>query len=127
MLLSDGSLNIAGPAHFPKGPGLYSDNHALSGLKLAVFSACGTAKPSEASQSDSLVTEFLHAGTPNVVASRWNVDSMVTTDFITQFYKSVLSGHAVATALQITAREFRKTPGRKHPYYWAAFSAFGNA
>jgi len=118
MLLADGNLSITG--------GRKPHGRSLSGLKLAVFSACGTAKPSEASQSDSLVTEFLHSGAPNVVASRWNVDSMATTEFMIQFYKSVLAGHTVADALQTTARDFRKTSGWTHPYYWAAFSTFGN-
>ena len=123
MLLADGNLSIAGGRKHPA----HNASHSLSGLKLAVFSACGTAKPSEAAQSDSLVTEFLHAGAPNVVASRWNVDSMATTEFMIQFYRSVLSGHEVADALQITARDFRKTAGWIHPYYWAAFSTFGHS
>jgi CHAT domain-containing protein len=122
MLLADGNLNIAGA----RMPAARTAGHSLSSLKLAVFSACGTAKPSEVAQSDSLVTEFLHAGAPNVVASRWNVDSMATTEFMIQFYRLVLSGHAVADALQTTARDFRKTAGWTHPYYWAAFSTFGN-
>src|SRR5947208_2919901 len=122
MLLADGNLSITGSGK----PPTRSAGRSLSGLKLAVFSACGTAKPSEAAQSDSLVTEFLHSGAPNVVASRWNVDSMATTEFMIQFYKSVLAGHTVADALQTTARDFRKTSGWTHPYYWAAFSTFGN-
>jgi CHAT domain-containing protein len=122
MLLADGNLSITGN----RKPPARTAGRNLSGLKLAVFSACGTAKPSEAAQSGSLVTEFLHAGAPNVVASRWNVDSMATTEFMIQFYKSVLAGHAVADALQTTARDFRKTSGWTHPYYWAAFSTFGN-
>jgi len=73
------------------------------------------------------VSEFLQAGARNVVASRWNVDSMATSDFIEIFYGAVLSGDSVADALQTAADAFRKTPGRSHPYYWAAFSAFGRA
>jgi CHAT domain-containing protein len=119
MLMADGPLG-AGQARTLGG-------HNLSKLKLAVFSACGTAKPSEASESDSLVSEFLQAGAHNVVASRWNVDSMATADFVEVFYGAVLSGGSVSDALQTAANTFRKTPERSHPYYWAAFSAFGRA
>lgn len=96
-------------------------------LKLAVFSACGTAKTSELSDSDSLVTAFLRAGANNVVASRWNVDSMATADFVDLFYGSLLSGTSTAGALQNAAAAFRTMPERAHPYYWAAFAAFGRA
>ncbi len=122
MLLADGNLSVA--ATRPGHPGVNS--RSLNGLKLAVFSACGTAKPSEAAQSNGLVAEFLHAGAPTVVASRWNVDSLATTEFMGRFYRSLLFGQAVADALQIAAGEFRKRPDWSHPYYWAAFSSFGN-
>jgi CHAT domain-containing protein/tetratricopeptide (TPR) repeat protein len=103
------------------------ESRKLSRLKLAVFSACGTAKTGETSEADSLVTAFLQAGTQNVVASRWNVDSVATADFADLFYKSVLSGASVSDALQSAAAAFRKMPERAHPYYWAAFAAFGRA
>jgi CHAT domain-containing protein len=119
MLMADGSLGAGQARTF--------DGHNLSKLKLAVFSACGTAKPSETLESDSLVSEFLQAGAHNVVASRWNVDSMATADFVEVFYGAVLSGGGVSNALQTAANTFRKTPERSHPYYWAAFSAFGKA
>jgi len=117
MLLADGILGTY-QARILAG-------HQLGTLKLAFFSACGTAKPSEMSDADSLVTVFLHAGAQNVVASRWNVDSIATTDFVDLFYSSLLSGASVADALQGAAATFRKMPERAHPYYWAAFGAFG--
>ena len=119
MLMADGPLGPNQARVF--------DAHQLSTLKLAVFSACGTAKPSETSESDSLVSEFLQAGAHNVLASRWNVDSMATADFVELFYSSLLSGGSVADAVQTAADSFRKKPERAHPYYWAAFSAFGRA
>ncbi|HTD22035.1 MAG TPA: CHAT domain-containing tetratricopeptide repeat protein [Terriglobales bacterium] len=119
MLMADGPLGPNQARVF--------DAHQLSTLKLAVFSACGTAKPSETSESDSLVSEFLQAGAHNVLASRWNVDSMATADFVELFYSSLLSGGSVADAVQTAADSFRRKPERAHPYYWAAFSAFGRA
>jgi CHAT domain-containing protein/Tfp pilus assembly protein PilF len=119
MLMADGPL---GPSQIRA-----LNARGLSALKLAVFSACGTARPTETSESDSLVTEFLQAGARNVVASRWNVDSVATADFMQRFYATVLSGGDIAGALQTAANAFRQSPDRAHPYYWAAFSAFGRA
>ena len=119
MLMADGILGTDQAQAFQDG--------RLNRLKLAVFSACGSAKTSELSDSDSLVTAFLQAGANNVVASRWNVDSIATADFVDLFYGSLLSGASAADALQSAATAFRKMPGRAHPYYWAAFAAFGRA
>ena len=117
VLMADGLLDSAHAGIFA--------GDKLRKLKLAVFSACATAQPSEISESNSLVSEFLQAGTQNVVASRWNVDSMATTDFVKLFYRFVLSGSSVVQSLQSAANVFRITATRNHPYYWAAFSAFG--
>jgi CHAT domain-containing protein/cytochrome c-type biogenesis protein CcmH/NrfG len=117
MILADGTLGADQTKLF--------DSHRLSNLKLAMFSACSTARASEMLEADGLVSEFLQAGTKNVVASRWNVDSVATTDFVGFFYNSLLSGHSVADSLQTAGEAFRRNPERAHPYYWAAFSAFG--
>jgi CHAT domain-containing protein len=119
MLMADGILGADQARAF--------EGQKLSRLKLAVFSACGTAKSSEISDSDTLVTAFLQAGAQNVVASRWNVDSVATTGFVDLFYGSLLSGASVPEALHGAATAFRKMPERTHPYYWAAFAAFGRA
>jgi CHAT domain-containing protein len=118
MIMADGLLGIDQTRDF-------SSRH-LDHLKLAVFSACDTAKASERLHSDGLVSEFLHAGAANVVASRWSVDSVATTDFMEALYASVLSGSSVADSSRAAAQAVRKMPGRSHPYYWAAFSAFGS-
>jgi CHAT domain-containing protein/cytochrome c-type biogenesis protein CcmH/NrfG len=104
-----------------------SDKQDLKNVKLAVFSACATARAGEVAQSNSLVNQFLQAGVRTVVASRWNVDSMSTTDLMVSFYSAALSGHSVPVALQNASRAFRNNSGRLHPYYWAAFSAFGES
>jgi CHAT domain-containing protein len=119
MIMADGALGIDQTRTF-------SSRH-LGQLKLAVFSACDTARPSEMLESDGLVSEFLQAGAGNVVASRWSVDSLATTDFMELLYRSVLSGGSVAASLQSAGQALRKTPGRSHPYYWAGFSAFGRS
>ena len=124
MLLADGGLDIAGTAQ-EHGLGGSTRRDALQNMKLAVFSACGSARPSEMSPSTSLVVEFLQSGAQHVVASRWNVDSVVTTGFMTLFYSSLLSGHTVDDALQSASKTLQSRTGEAHPYYWAAFSSFG--
>jgi CHAT domain-containing protein/tetratricopeptide (TPR) repeat protein len=119
LFLADGGLRQQGPA---RGRPLWLDH-----LQLAVFSACSTARMSETSASRGLVSDFLQAGARNIAASRWNVDSVATEDFMGFFYDSLLSGHSPAEALQAAAGSFRQARSRAHPYYWAAFAAFGGS
>ena len=100
---------------------------SLSHLELAVFSACDTANRAEAaiSDDDTLVRTFLQAGVPNVVASRWKVDSGATRDFMEQFYRALLTGNSVPVAIHRAGAELRSRRGTSHPYYWSAFGAFG--
>jgi CHAT domain-containing protein len=101
----------------------------LSRLQLAVLSACDTQGASAGSlyDADGLVRTFLRSGVPHVVASRWNVDSDATRQFMELFYRSLLSGHPVAESIRRAQAELRSLPGRAHPYYWSAFATFGAA
>jgi len=57
------------------------------------------------------------------VATRWNVDSTSTVSLMELFYERLLAGASVPQALASAEAALRqKTP---HPYYWAAFDAFG--
>jgi CHAT domain-containing protein len=116
MILADGTLNTAQTQELA---------FQFRRMKLAVFSACSTSVAGESLESQGLVSAFLHTGARNVIASRWNVDSAATTDFVDLFYDAVLTGHGVAESVQSAAKNFLRTPGREHPYYWAAFSTFG--
>jgi len=100
---------------------------ALSRLRLAVFSACDTQGGSTgtAYDADSLVRVFLSAGVPDVVASRWSVDSVATRRFMDLFYRALLKGNIPAEAIHQAQSGLRSLPGTVHPYYWSAFSAFG--
>jgi CHAT domain-containing protein len=99
----------------------------LDHLQLAVLSACATDSGTDGSpvDPDSLVRAFLRFGVPHVVASRWNVDSKATAATIVGFYRALLSGKSVAESLRVGAELVRERPETAHPYYWAAFSAFG--
>ncbi len=95
----------------------------LNKPKLAVLSACSTGQSehSDLSDANSLARALLSAGFGQVVATRWNVDSVATADLIGVFYAALLSGKPVPMALQAAAIRIRDTPATGHPYYWAAF------
>jgi CHAT domain-containing protein/tetratricopeptide (TPR) repeat protein len=99
----------------------------LESLQLAVLAACDTAggTTKDSSDYDSLVKGFLRAGVPHVVASRWNVDSATTTVFMKEFYSSLLTGHSVSESVTQSQRSLKRNWATSHPYYWAAFTVFG--
>lgn len=96
----------------------------LRHLQLAVLSACssGLAKRGTFDESN-LVRSFLAGGVPTVIASKWDVDSRSTAQFMHSFYDHLRNGDAPATALQSAQAELRAEKG--HPYYWAAFTITG--
>jgi CHAT domain-containing protein len=97
----------------------------LARLRLAVLSACSTERGAQGSFLDqtSLARTFLQAGTPHVVATRWNVDSGSSAALMRGFYDQLFSGRPVSAALATAESQRRLTSA--HPYYWAAFDAFG--
>ena len=103
------------------------DTARVGRCALAVFSACATegVEGDGAGDPESLVRAFLEAGVPQVMASRWNVDSRATAAFMNAFYDQLLEGHAAADAARAAALDIRNQPDKAHPYYWAAFSVYG--
>jgi len=99
----------------------------ISKLRLAVLSACETQDGSvpEGGDGDGLVRVFLAAGVPNIVASRWSVDSSATRQFMELFYQSLLGGRSVADSIRQAQVSLRSRQGMSHPHYWAAFTTFG--
>ena len=99
----------------------------LRHLQLAVLSACSTAASGSEGLLDnrSLVHAFLTGGVPDVVASRWNVDSKATADLISNFYTGVAHNQSGPDALFSARNQLLKT--YSHPYYWAGFSITGKA
>jgi len=97
----------------------------LREMQLAVLSACSTAKDGDLSAdgSGTVAEVFLRGGVPHVVASRWNVDSVTTAELMRDFYRILLQGNPPAIALKVAADSVRRH--NAHPYYWAAFNAFG--
>jgi hypothetical protein len=101
---------------------------SLTQCRLVVLSACATNPLAEwgVSDPDSLARLLLSAGVRHVVASRWTVDSRATRLLMERFYGALKTGHTVADALRSASGGVRALPGMSHPYYWAAFEAFGN-
>jgi CHAT domain-containing protein/cytochrome c-type biogenesis protein CcmH/NrfG len=98
----------------------------LESLRLVVLSACSTASGSGGSGGFNSVTDaLLRAGVPHVVASRWAVDSTETRGFVQDFYRNALSGQTVSDAIRLTSRRMLLNARTAHPYYWAAFAAYG--
>lgn len=99
---------------------------AMPKLKLAILSACDTAAANEGPNDPaSLVLLFLRAGVPQVIASKWPVDSAVSSALMENLYSRLLDGDRVDVALAAAERNMRSKTETSHPYYWAAFSEFG--
>lgn len=95
-------------------------------LQLVVLSACATAETEKGfAEPDTLVRGFLRAGVPQVVASRWPVDSQTTDQMMAEFYTRLFAGLTTANALQQATNTLRTKPATSHPYYWAAFGSYG--
>jgi len=109
---------------------LYSSDltaYNLRSCDLAVLSSCST-DTSEFSEIDDpygFVRGLMRAAVPHVIASRWNVDSVVATDFMGEFYRNLLLGTEVAPAVRAAAEMVRQKRETSHPYYWATFTPFG--
>jgi CHAT domain-containing protein len=99
----------------------------LKHLQLAVLSACATEMGNGlgANDSDSLVRALVRAGVPDVLATRWNLDSHAASRFTTDFYDALLAGKTPARALREATTRLRAVTETAHPYYWAGLNIFG--
>ena len=69
----------------------------LAGVRLAVLSACETERGQyRKGEVQSLANAFLGSGASATVASLWKVDDAATTLFMTEFYRNLRQGQAVA-------------------------------
>ena len=121
-----------------------ADNPLFSGLKLAdswllardlyqmrlncdlaTLSACqtGTAFVDAGDELFGLVRGFLSAGARSVAASLWSADDSATAALMEPFYRGVMQGKSLASALRAAQQELRRQ--YSHPYFWGAFALFG--
>lgn len=99
----------------------------LSRVRIAVLEACSTevGKKHGLLDPNSLVQSFLAGHVSSVIASRWEVDSVATSQLMSGFYSSLVSEGSAPSAL-LNARK-AVLAKRPHPYYWAGFSLTGRA
>jgi CHAT domain-containing protein len=100
----------------------FIDREQLDRMQLAVLSACTTdSLGSDARAADDLGMAFVRGGVPNVLESRWNVDSAATSALMENFYRELLGGKGVPESLRSAEIKLRAHPQFAHPYYWASF------
>ncbi len=102
------------------------------GAGLVVLSACETGR-GRVGAGEGLIGlswAVAVAGTPNVVASHWSVESASTTQLMLAFHRQLQPARAggttdLAGALRAAALEVRRDPRYRHPFYWAGFFVLG--
>ncbi len=107
--------------------GEFLRRHPPRACRLAVLSACATGVR-EAAWNHPLqdIVETLGAlGVPEVVATRWQIDSEAAVPFMDAFYRSLAQGTSVAMALTSARRVESGKSLYANPYYWGAYYATG--
>jgi CHAT domain-containing protein len=98
---------------------------------LVVLSACETALGSTGPGEGMIGMGWAlsAAGASSSVLSFWKVDSAASREFMTLFYRH-LGGSAgsvsKAAALRRTELEMMQSTAYRHPFYWAAFTLWGD-
>jgi CHAT domain-containing protein/tetratricopeptide (TPR) repeat protein len=91
---------------------------------LVVLSACRTAlgKDVKGEGIMGLSRGFMYAGAKRVLASLWKVDDFATAEFMTRFYRALVTEHRTpAEALRSAQVELSQQKRWAEPYYWAGF------
>jgi len=101
--------------------------HPPRAARLAVISACSSGKREEGWNHDmgDIVDTLAALGVPEVVATRWQIDSAAAVPMMDAFYGGLSQGLAVSTALRRARSTISRDPHYRHPYYWAAYYASG--
>ncbi len=95
--------------------------------QLIVFSACSSGKREEGWNHGmgDIVDTLASQGVPEVVATRWQIDSASAAILMGAFYHGLASGLSVPLALSTARQTLARDPRYSHPYYWAAYYADG--
>ncbi|MGA9668880.1 MAG: CHAT domain-containing protein [Terracidiphilus sp.] len=102
--------------------------HPPRAARLAVFSACSTGKKEEGWDHGmgDIVDTLASLGVPDVVATRWQIDSGSAVPMMDAFYSGLAQGLTVPQALTSARQTLIRDPRYRHPYYWAAYYASGS-
>ena len=95
-------------------------------MGLVVLSSCSTESDPDRvlTDPDELVRAFLQAGVPQVIASRWNVDSGVAKQFTEELYLIWSSGKTPTVAAHLAITSIKQNHALSHPFYWASVMIF---
>jgi CHAT domain-containing protein len=95
--------------------------------RLAVFSACSSGKKEAVWNHGmgDIVATLASLGVPDVLATRWQIDSGSAVPMMDAFYGGLSKGLTVPEALTAARRSMVRDPRYRHPYYWAAWYASG--
>jgi tetratricopeptide (TPR) repeat protein len=101
--------------------------HPPRAARLAVFSACSTGKKEEGWNHGmgDIVDTLAALGVPDVVATRWQIDSGSAVPMMDAFYGGLAKGLTVPQALTSARQTLIRDARYRHPYYWAAYYASG--
>ncbi|MFZ0743279.1 MAG: CHAT domain-containing protein [Terracidiphilus sp.] len=95
--------------------------------RLVVFSACSSGKNEEGWNHGmgDIVDTLASLGVPEVVATRWQIDSASAVPMMDSFYRGLAGGLSVPQALTAARQSLFRDARYRHPYYWAAYYASG--
>jgi CHAT domain-containing protein len=101
--------------------------HPPRTCRLAVFSACSSGQKEAAWNHGmgDIVGTMAALGVPDVVATRWQIDSGAAVPMMDAFYGGLAKGLTVPQALTEARQSLVRDPRYRHPYYWAAWYASG--
>lgn len=93
-----------------------------------LLSACSTGKPTDLNDGMSaLVKAFFTAGARSVLASHWDVDSTTTQHLLEKVFDQLQhQPQQRAQALQHAMQTLLNSERYDHPFYWGAFSLYGD-
>jgi tetratricopeptide (TPR) repeat protein len=128
LLLAPATVGSAGA--MGDAPFLDSDllrRHPPRAVRLAVFSSCASGKREEGWNHGmgDIVDTLASLGVPQVVATRWQIDSASAVPMMDAFYGDLANGLNVPRALTRARQSLVSDPRYRHPYYWAAYYASG--
>ena len=102
--------------------------HPPRRAQLIVFSACssGQKEPAWNHGMGDIVATLAALGVPDVVATRWQIDSAAAVPMMDAFYSALARGRTVPQALTVARQSMARDPRYNHAYYWAAWYASGS-
>src|SRR6185369_2354700 len=90
----------------------------IRSCRLVMLAACSTGRAASEDNdpSSAMARAFLLTGVPEVIASRWDVDSRATSVLVGAFYQAIAGGATTDVALASSIQHLRQQPAFDHPY-----------